>query len=211
MPETTIIPGNLDIQGNLRVRGTGLPYIPRTSLQQDDLAVFPIHVWSFRVWDAFATNLPATSASDDLGVYGSSFGTYCPYIATSDLKAAGATTRYARALVQVPLEYVAGQTLQIRCAAGMLTTVADTTATLDVEIYKLNRDTLITGSDLCATSAQSINSTTFAEKTFELTTTTLSPGDWLDLRIAVAVNDAASGTAVIGAIAAVDLMADIQG
>ncbi len=92
----------------------------------------------------------------------------------------------------------------------MVTTVAGTSATVDVEAYKIGKDNTL-GSDLCATSAQSINSLTFSNKTFTITAGALAAGDVLDVRLAIAVSDAASGTAVIGAIAGIDLLADVKG
>lgn len=93
----------------------------------------------------------------------------------------------------------------------MVTTVSDGTATLDVEVYKVGRDSLVSGSDICSTGATDINSTTFADKEFVITPTGLSAGDMLDIRIAVAVNDAATGTAVDAAIAAAEALLSIRG
>jgi len=208
---TTVIDGDLIVSGTFRTNGGMLPGVARTALVQDDLLAFPQNLADFRVWDAFGTTLPTTSATDDLGLYTGTFATGCPYVATSDLKNAGATTRYARLLVKVPECYVAGQSLTLRAAAGMLTTVASTTATIDFEAYLVGRDTLKSGSDLVSTSATSINSLTFGNKDFVLTTSTLTPGALLDVRVTIAVNDTGTGTAVIGALAALDLLADCQG
>lgn len=203
--------GNVDIYGTLRARGGILPALPRASITQEDYAEYPVPLENLRVWDAFATTLPGTSSADDLGIYTGTWAAGAPYCATSDMKTLGSVTRYARFMAQLPPEYVAGESVRIRISAGMLTTVAGVAATLDLEVYRVDRDTTIGGSDLCATAAQSINSLTFADKDFELSTSTLNPGDWLDCRIALLVNDAATGTAVIGAIGAIELMCDIQG
>jgi hypothetical protein len=61
---------------------------------------------------------------------------------------------------------VAGETITLRLSAGMLTTVASSSCTVDVEMYLTNRESLVSGSDLCATSATTINSLTFANKDF---------------------------------------------
>lgn len=207
---TIVLPDNLDVQGNLLVRGT-LPTYTRSRLTQEDFAVYPVDLSQLRVWDAFATTLPGTSATDDLGIYTGTWATNVPYVATSDLKAAGSTTRYASFTFCLPPEYVANESVRIRAKAGMLTTVADTAATIDFEAYRSDRDTTIGGSDLVSTSATTINSLTFAEKTFDLTATTLSAGDWIHVRMAVLVNDAATVTAVIGAVAALEMLLDIKG
>ena len=123
---------------------------------------------------------------------------------------AGATNRYARFQVPLPANYVAGETVQLRFSAGMITNAADTTATLDVTCYKSDEDNTVSA-DLCTTAAQSINSTSFADKAFTITSTALSPGDILDVQVTMAVNDAATGAAVIGCIAAIKRLCDTQG
>lgn len=206
-----IIVDDLQVQGNLLLTGSIQPALARTALLQQDAARVKIPLTQFRVWDAYNTNLPGTGATDDLALIGGTFATAHPSIQTGDLKAAGATTRYARVQINLPYTYVAAETVTIRLSAGMLTTVADASATVDVEAYRQDEDTTLTGSDICATAAQSINSLTFANKDFQITATTLQPGDTLDIRIAIAVTDAATGTAVIGTIGSVELLCDVKG
>ena len=67
------------------------------------------------------------------------------------------------------------------------------------------------GSDLCATAAQSINSLTQATLAFDVTATSLSAGDLLDCRVAVAITDSATGTAVLGKVSRLSILADIKG
>ena len=184
--------------------------IARSKLAQDALKCYPIPWEAWRVFDAFATNLPGTSANDDLALVGGAHGTNSPSIQTSDLKSAGATTRKARVVVALPAEYDAGQTVTLRISGGMITTAADNAATVDVIAYKGNREAGI-GSDLCATAAQSINSLNYADKDFTITPTGLEPGDVLDIEVDVAVNDAASGTAVIACLGAVEMLFDVKG
>jgi hypothetical protein len=207
--ETIRLPANIDIQGNLTVRGTKTTSA-RSELVQDNEAEYPIWPQLWRVWDAFQTLL-GTAGSDDLGIATGTFATATPYVTGGDMKALGATTRYARALVQLPAEYVAGETVIIAADAGMLTTVADTSCTIDFMIYKADLDTTIGGSDLVTTAPTTINSLTFAEKEFTVTATSLSPGDLLDVRMAITCTDAATGTAVTPAIAYVKLKLDIKG
>lgn len=180
----------------------------RSSLVQDDDQPYPIELAALRVWDAPQTNIPGTPASDDLGLIYNTFGTAPPSVETGDLKAAGATTRRVGFQFQVPPEYVAGQSITLRLNAGMKTTVADTSATIDAEVHRNGA-----GADLVATAAQSINSLTAANKDFVITPTTVVPGDILDVRVSIAVNDAATATPVIGKwnIAASALLLDIKG
>lgn len=186
------------------------PNRPRSELKQEQLASYAIP-WTFwRIYNALHTNLPGTSAGSDLALIGGTFGTSSPSIQTSDLKAAGSTTRYARALIQLPPEYDAGQTVIMRFRAGMLTTIADVAATLDCEVFEVNKEAGI-GSDLCITAVQSINSVTLADKDFTITAAALLPGDLLDIRIALLVNDGATVTEVKGIIGFAELLCDIKG
>lgn len=210
MAEPLRIPSDLQVQGNIVWTGTHPP-IDRANFTQENLKRFSLNPSLWRVWDAIGTAL-GSPAADDLGITAGVFGTGTPYLTAGDNKANGAvTTRYARQMFTLPTSYVAGETVQFAFAAGMLTTIADVSATVDVEIFKSLRTTLITGSDLVTTAAQSINSLTFAELTFTVTPTSLSPGDTLDIRIAIACRDNATGTAVTPAIAAAELLLDIKG
>lgn len=187
--------------------------IPNNFVQRNDLKLetkeYPLPLLDSRVWDAPMSLLPTTSANDDLGVTIGTWGTSAPTIRTSDLKAAGATTRYSRHQFVLPPEYVAGESVVLRINAGMNTTVADTSATVDAVVYENTGSTI--SADLCATAAQSINSLTAANEDFTITATSLSPGDVLDIRIAVAVNDAATGTAVIAVINSIELILSVRG
>jgi len=206
------ITGDVSISGSLRLGGTLSPALVKANiLALAELQPFPIPLTDFRVWDAMHTVLPGTPATDDLALIGGTFGTATPSIRTEDLKALGATNKRARVLVQLPWEYAAGESVSLRFVAGMITTVAGTSATLDVEAYKLQADPDdAIGSDLVTTSATTINSLTFANIDFALTPTGLSPGDILDIRITIAVNDGASATAVIAAFTSAKLLADVR-
>jgi hypothetical protein len=139
------------------------------------------------------------------------FGTAPPYIGTGDVKNS-TVTRYARVGYQLPAEYVAGQSVRLTLHAGMITTVSSGAATVDVECYKMAQDgSTGMGSDLVTTAATTIRSLTFGDKDFDITSTALSPGDWLDIRITVNVVDSMTGTAVIGAILAAEMKLDIKG
>jgi hypothetical protein len=150
-------------------------------------------------------------SNDDLAISSGAFATGLPYIHTGNLKSAGSVTRYARTMFTIPPEFVSAGAFQFRFASGMLTTVADTAATIDCECYKTARSTLKTGSDLVSTSASSINSLSFAEKTFDVSSTGLIAGDVLDIRVAILVNDAGSSTVVDGAIAHAEALLTIKG
>lgn len=206
------LPGDLIVPGSIRLGGSISPAITKPNiLAIAELQPFPIPLTDFRVWDAMQTLLPGTPSSDDLGLVGGTFGTATPSIRTEDLKAAGATNKRARFLVQIPWEYQTGESIAIRFKAGMITTVAGTSATIDIEAYKLQDDPDdAIGSDLVSTSATSMNSLTFANMDFVITPTSLSPGDILDVRLTIAVNDGAGATAVIAGITSCKLLCDVR-
>jgi hypothetical protein len=207
------------IQGDLKIVGGNLvlaetnavikPDRPRSNSEKEPLVAFPIDLTSFVVWDSHQP-LPATSATDDIGHYTGTFGTANNVLSSGDVKNS-TTTRYARVRVRLPESYEAGANVRLRFAAGTKTTIASTSSTLDVEAYLVGRDTLVSGSDLCTTSATTINSTTFADKDFVITGSGLEPGDELDIRITLACADTATATAVTPTVAAASILCDIRG
>lgn len=186
---------------------TGLE-LTRANHVQDSAVEFPLLLTDGRVHDSGAM-LPTTAASDDLGIGVGTLGTQDFYLTTSDAKAT-TVTQYARFQVQVPYDYDAGETVQIVVNGEMDTTVSDTTATVDLEVYKSDLDGTV-GTDICATAAQSINSLTAADKTFTVTAASLNPGDLLDVRVTIAITDSATGTAVIGRVNSMRLVIDCRG
>lgn len=207
---SSTVGGDLRVQGNLVVGGTRQE-TARTGLEQDQLAAYAIPWEAWRVHDAYQTTLPGTSLADDLGLVGGTFGTGVPSIQTEDLKAAGATTSYARCVITIPPEYDTSETAVLRFRAGMLTTISDGTATLDVEAFESDFEAAKSGSDLVSTTVQDINSVTLADTDFAITTTTLSPGDTIDIRIAIAINDTSTVTVVKGIVGSAFLLLDIRG
>ena len=192
-----------------------------TGAQMDVLTAFPaadkyLYLTTGNATDATYTagilliELWGTAATDELQLVEGTLGTNAPSLQTEDLRAAGATNRYYRCMVPLPANYVDGETVQLRFSAGMITTAADTTATLDVVCYKSDEDNTVSA-DLCTTDAQSINVASFADKDFTIFSAALSAGDMLDVRIVVAVNDGSTATAVIGCVAAIKRLCDTQG
>ena len=162
-----------------------------------------------RVFDALATVLPATGGNDDLGLYGGTFGSASPSVSTGDFKNTS-VTRYARFMFQIPAEYDAGETVTLRMVAGMKTTVASSSGTLDVECYKSDEFAGI-GSDLCTTAATTINSLTSADKDFTITPTGLTAGDILDIRITIAGRGFRNRHGRQASIGSIQMLLDIKG
>jgi hypothetical protein len=163
-----------------------------------------------RVWDAFQTSLPTTAAADDLGLIPGTWGTDAVTLQTSDAKNTSVTQR-ARFTYRLPMEYVDGQAVSVVAWAGMRTTIANGTATVDFEVYKKNDSTGGAGSDLVTTSATTINSLTAADKVFAIDPTGFSAGDELDIRVTIAITDTATATAVIGRIYKLYMLPTVKG
>ncbi len=203
---TLTVPGesftNADIAGNAA--------IATSKLAQRTNAKHVVPVESYRTWDARTTLIPSSAANDDLGLVTGTFGTDFPTLETGDLKAAGSTSRKVGFSFVLPPNFDAGETVSVQVRAGMETTVADAAATIDVECYASDSDGNV-GSDLCTTAAQSANSLTLANLDFAITSTSLNPGDVLDVVVTFLVNDAATGTAVTGVIPEIRVLLDTRG
>ena len=208
MAQTTF-QGSIFVPGDITLSGAIVPGIARSSLEQDDLQNYVIPFRDWRIADNLSSLLPATAASDDLGMDGETFGTETPFLVTSDAKAT-TVTQYGRFQFALPPEYVSGQSVRIQVKAGMKTTISDGTATVDFQVYESDDDGGV-GADLCATAAQSINSLTQATLNFDITATSLAAGDLLDCRMTVAITDSATSTAVLGKVSRCSVLADIKG
>lgn len=207
---TQRLDGDVVITGALQVSGNLTAPINRSNLINDLVASYPLELQDFRIWDAFQTSL-TTAANDDLGITAAAFGTGGPYIHSGDLNALGAYTRYARTLFTLPPEYVSAGAVQLRFCGGQITSVASVSSTVDVEAYLRSRtSTAISGSDLVTTAATSINSTTFAEKTFDVTSSGLSAGSILDIRIAL-IGNSATASSHFAAILAAEVLLTVKG
>lgn len=205
MPLTTIIPAEEILNFHVSANAA----IERSKLATEQLKVnIPLEL--VRVWDAFQTNLPTTASTDDLGLYPGTWGTDAITIKTSDSKATSVTQR-GRFVFRVPENYDAGQSISICAHAGMQTTISDTTATIDVEVYKKNDSTGGAGSDLVTTGATTINSLTASAKEFIVTPTGIVAGDELDCRVTIAITDGATATAVIGRIMKLYALISVKG
>lgn len=211
MASPVTFPGDtsVQVQGTFALTGTlSTPWDRDNHMKLRETQEFVVPLTDLRVWDAFATNLPGTAASDDLALVGGTFGTNSPTVRTSDADNT-TVTQYARFLYQLPYSYVAGEDVTLRAHAGMNTSVASASATIDFEVYRCDGTAGI-GSDLCSTAAQSINSTTNANKDFTISDATLNPGDMLDVRVTIAITDSGAGTACIGEIGKISFLLDVK-
>ena len=171
---------------------------------------YSIPLTSFRVWDS-GLHLGSTASADDLEIdYGAGISaSVSPVIATGDVKASSGTRKAAVPII-LPDRYESGKALTLRFFAGAGTTVADTTLTLDLEVFLSDGDGT-SNADICATAAQSINSLTHANFDFTITPTGRSAGELLWALVSIAYTDAATGTTVQGQFGKCDLIAVCRG
>lgn len=207
---TVRYPANLYAQGWVKSGADG-DEVPRRLITQDPLASYMIPWSHWTKHNEPHTRLPGTPAGSDLGLIGTTFGTNTPAISSGDLKAAGATTRYARAQIELPPEYDDGQTVILRIPAGMVTHQADGSATIDIEAFLSDGAGGKTGSDLCTTNPQDCNSTTFTDYEFTISSAGLVRGSVLDIRLALAVTDTATSDPVAAVLGKVAVCCDIRG
>jgi hypothetical protein len=211
MPQDTVYVPNLTVQGSLQVAGN-MPSYPRTNLAPDTNQILPLpfHIWRQAGTSGFATTLAAASSGSDLGLYTGTFGTAGNYIGTNDVKTT-TVNRSARCNFTMPPEYVGGTGVSVRFSAGCITTIADTLAVIALDVRLVDRYTGTVSANLYTGASLSIRSTTFADIQFPLTTTALLPGSILDIKATISMQDAASGTAVIGAWRAAEIYTTIKG
>ena len=184
--------------------------IAATQLAQRPNQSTPLMMTACRVWDAMASMVVGTPAADDLGLVTGTPGTHQPKLSSGDVKALGATSRKVAFELEVPSNYDDGESFSLRFKAGMETTIADVTATIDLQAWKPS-GTGTVGSDLVTTAAQSINSLTAADKDFVIDATGIDPGDKLICVLSIATNDAATATAVTACVYSMFRRCDTRG
>ena len=205
MANPTTFPGDLVVAGNVRVTGTITPLKNKADVLANESKELVIPLTQWRVHDAIGTNLPNAAATDDLGLVGGTFASASPSLQTVDFGGTS-TTAYARAQITVPQDYVAGQTFTLRFHAGCLTTLADTTLTLDCAVYRSDEEVGISADLASAAVANNIKSLTPADVDFTITATAMNPGDILDVRISINGVDSGDAGVMAGFIGATKIV-----
>jgi hypothetical protein len=136
---------------------------------------------------AVSLRVDTATLADDMALITGTPGTDAPTLQGVDF---GGTTSDEKCAFEVvlPQQYRAGSAVTLRVKAGVLTTVSDTSLTVDANVYE-DAGTGLVGADLCTTAAQSINSLTPANKDFTITPTGLAPGDRLLIKLTFAGAD----------------------
>jgi hypothetical protein len=122
---------------------------------------------------------------------------------------------YARWLFPLPIEYINAATIKCRIMGGMVTTVATTSATVDVECYVVDPDDgeKHADGDLVTTSATTINTLLTSGATtvdFVVNGASRSSGDMLDLRLTFA-GVAGAASAMFAEITEIAMLLDVKG
>lgn len=179
--------------------------MPRATLATEALT-YPIKLTDCRIFDAMASLLTGSAGTDDLGFVGGTAGTNCPMLKTES--SSGTTkTQKTRFLANVPAEYTAGDSLLMR-VRGKVEVVAQVSATVDFSVYDTDG---ALSADLCATAAKSINSLSFADYDFIITSTNIVAGDTLDILMTIALDDTGGTNACIANIAQLKLVCNVRG
>ena len=199
-------PDNL-ITANSQIKaGTN---ITRAKMAQVAAAVFPIPLASMRVWNTWQP-LPAAATADDLGSIAGTWATDVPHVESSD-SGQTSTTQYLGFEFTLPDDYDEAETLTLRIPAKMRV-VADGSATVDVSAYLSDGNGAVSGGDLIATTATTINSADWANKDFTITATSRAPGDKIFFRVVVAIVDTNTATEHVTAwLGDIEILADIRG
>lgn len=208
MANPTTFPGDVVCSGDLRLTGSVTPLKNKSAILANESKEQVVPFSSLRVWDAFGTLLPATPATDDLGLVGGTFATNSPSVQTVDFGGTS-TTAYARFLAEIPQDYVAGQSFKLRFHGGMHTTVADTTCTLDIAAYRSDEERGISADLASAAVANNIMSLSYVDVDFTITATTLNPGDILDVRMSInGVDSGDLGVDIRGVVGSIKMVYD---
>lgn len=185
------VEGDLIVTGTITGNGALSAPISRVNLNLETSA-HHIPLDSLRIWNAYQSFLPAAAVADDLGLQSGAFSTFVPVVRTLDLNGLGVFQAYGRVLVMLPPNYIAGQAIQINAFAGMNSILASVNALLNFEAYK-SAGFNISSSNLINTFNVNINTLSPTDFLFNVITTTLAPGDVLDIRMEISGNSAAVG------------------
>ena len=192
MATVNTITGDQVVNGNITCTGrvSSQTGIQRSSLEMDPSVTFglPLHDW--RVWDNEGTLLPSTVGSaDDLGLVTGTFGTNFSYLSTQDLNGAGAITERARIQFTIPFGYELGANFYIAVYAGMLTSAASVSATLDFEAFwQTIGSRAVDGGDIVLDAAKTINSTVLGGYNWLCSGVNGNEARQLDIRMTLAAN-----------------------
>lgn len=182
--------------------------VARSSLGQDDLASYVIPLSRFQAPGTGAQL--GSSAGTPSGALGLTIGTHgsASPILVGEAASGNSKTNSGRVQFALPAEYVSGETitLRVRCAA---TGTLATARTIDALVYKSDNGGGV-GSDLCATSAQTITAS-FANYDFTITPTGLAAGDTLDVLVTAVANDTGGTNNRLIQIGGVQMLLDIKG
>lgn len=186
-----------------------LSNVARASLQQDTIQPYTMPLNNMRKSASLGELLPTTASGTDMAIISGTFGSAYPTLQGEDF-GGGSTDEECAFWFTIPPEYDSGESVTLQVTAGMLTTVADGSCTLDAECYKADGSGGV-GSDLVATAAKDINSLSLSTNNFTITPTGLAAGNSLLFKLVFAGSDTGDLGVMIPTITAIAVLMDIKG
>lgn len=184
--------------------------VDRSGLTEDALASYMVPLGDLKTTGTMqplgaAAGTPSGACGITAGTYGSATPKVVGEAANNNSK-----TDYCRFQFALPPEYVDGGDVKL-IVAGAVGAAMAVAATVDVQAFLSDGGGGVDGTDLCATAAQSINSTDFAAKTFTITSTGLVKGDVLDIQLTLVANDTGGTANDVAIIGSLGMALDIKG
>ncbi len=190
-----VFTGNMTFENQVKATGTKLDItggIPRSQIAEDALAEYGFGLYGLR--NPNGTSLVATESGSCFNFNVESavvmaFGEVCD----NETETSSCNFQFI-----LPPSYVSGGDVQVAIRCALIKTGAPTNngSTIDLNVYEQGDG--VTGSDLCATAAQTFAALdTYYTKTFTVTPTGLVAGDVLNVFVTGTVIDSEAGGGTI--------------
>jgi hypothetical protein len=182
--------------------------IARSALTQDALKPYTVPLTQMQATGTGAQlGAAAGTPSGAMGLTVGTYGSATPLV-VGEAASGNSKTDYCRFQFTLPGEYDAGETITLRVRAER-TGALNVSGTIDASVYLSDGGGGL-GSDLCATSVQTVTAS-FANYDFVVTPTGLVAGDTLDIQLTAVANDTGATNNKLVAIGAVQVLLDVKG
>ncbi len=181
----------------------------RSQLKLDNLMPITLPIELFRVAGTGA--LLGTAAGTPAGAFGITYGahgTNTPKM-VGESASGNSKTNTARIVRELIPEYAAAQSVTLRVHAR-ITVNANTSQTLDAQVFKSDGESGPDGADLYAGVAAPLT-TSWANHDFILTSSALSAGDELDIELTGVADDTGGSAGAVIEIGKCQILADLRG
>jgi hypothetical protein len=181
---------------------TAAGLLSRGDLVQEDLAVYPIPLYTLRQADMAAMGVGET-AGDHYLDESTNVITLLGEVANNETEASVSWFQAA-----IPAEYVASETVKIRVIHQLTGAGTDNGSTIDLNVYE--QTTGAVGSDLNETTAATMSKGSYTTTDFVITDAGLAAGNMLNVKLTTNVIENASSD-LQAQIAEISLLCDIKG